>query len=172
MEVHLKFESRYSLLRVHVRDEIWDYSNPQLPRRIRPAIVAEFGFVNAEWRDSEIGERVEIVGGFFDSDEAAKRLGWTDEEKKLCEDKLLLMLETGEAGTDFRLHHDKPITVPWPNYDKTHHNQIATIAKATGSVDQALRYERANKKREGVIKALEEAWAELQEENEDALTAA
>lgn len=168
----MKFESRYSLLRVHVRDEILDYAGG-FPRRVRPSIVAEFGFIGGEWRDSEVGERVEIIGGFFDSDEAARRLGWTEDEKKLCEDKLLYMLDSGEAGTDFWLHREAPILVPWPNYDKTHHNQIVTIAKATGSIDQAIRYEKANKNRETVVKALEEAWAEIQaDETEDALTAA
>lgn len=50
---------------------------------------------------------------------------------------------------------------PWPTYDETHHNQIPTIAQATGQVESALTYEtRGREPRESVVKKLQALLAE------------
>ena len=162
------FESKYALMRVHIRDEIMDYSGG-FPRRLRPAVDAEFGFAGSEWRDGDGHVHVDITGHFFDSEEAAKRLQWTDEERQMCEEKLLYMIESGQAGADFWKFEATPAQLPWATYDKTHHNQIATIAKATGSADIALAYEKQNKNRPSVVKDLEAVLAETEAEGSDEL---
>ena len=60
------------------------------------------------------------------------------------------------------------IPAPWPTYDSMHHNKIGPTAHDLGLVAEALRYERATKNREAVIKALEKQHeAQIVEAEED-----
>lgn len=113
-------------------------------------------------RDTEthISPRHRISG--FDTELEQERLGWTDEEREIVEQKLLA---DPANGIDFIHLTPAAIPAPWPTYDTTAEVDIVTIAKATGTVENALVYEKANAKRAAVIAALE--GDEAQEAEED-----
>jgi len=125
-------------------------------------LVAEFAIHGGEYEYENpdgFTDRAAIINGhYFDLDTQAEQKGWTDEEKALVEKRL------DRACVDFpreiRLHTKPPAEKPWPTYDDTHHLQVARIAEATGTLDQALAYEKENANRKGVVKMLEQAVAE------------
>lgn len=84
------------------------------------------------------------------------------------------------GGSDYILVEMERLPEPWPGYDtmrgvrgKPLADQIAAVAVATGQVASALAYEKATRKREAVIAALEAEVGKAAEsaELEDALTA-
>lgn len=114
--------------------------------------------------------RADIRGGVFNLDYAAEQKGWTQEQKEIAARKLLRIALDPNDG-DITLYEAPVPTAPWPTYDKlTNYLEIAKLAESIGVLHEALVYEQYNKKREGVIKALEERIAER--EAEDSLTAA
>lgn len=114
--------------------------------------------------------RADIRGGVFVLDYVADQKGWTQEQKEIAARKLLrVALDPNQA--DITLYEAPVPTAPWPTYDKlTNYLEIAKLAETLGLLHEALAYEKYNKKRDGVIKALEERIAER--EAEDSLTAA
>lgn len=104
-------------------------------------------------RDTEehFSPRSRISG--FDSDEAQKENDWTDEERVLVEKKLL---ESPHLGSDHIELKPVPVAIPWPTYDRDTVEQVVMIARATGLVEQALKYEAQNANRAEVLEALSE----------------
>jgi hypothetical protein len=124
-------------------------------------------------------------GGFFDTVQAQKDNGWTDEERELVEARLLDAAENGPKADEYRTvpphlrpssfgdvkMYEQPVPVaPWPTYDKIHHNLVASKAHELGLSAAALAYETRTKNRPTVVEKLQEFAALEQAENE--LTAA
>lgn len=133
---------------------------------ITPAIRAEFGQHLGEftYMDPLTGaeERgAEIRGHYFDSAAAQAANNWTDEEREMVERRLDHLCE---SNPDFVQHHSEPAAaVPWPTYDAmTNYLEIASFAEKAGLLSEALVYERQNKNRDGVVKALEAKLADKQ----------
>lgn len=104
----------------------------------------------------QMEKRAFIRGGFFDTEEAKERLGWTDDEHdsvvakldKICRDEPYLLA---------RVEH-VPVVAnkPWPTYDDTHWKTIPVLAEQLGLTEVALAYEKANKNRQTVVDKLEQ----------------
>jgi hypothetical protein len=157
------FESKFSLYQVFVRPEI-DFYHPVTGVKTgsEKALIAEFGSVGdqfefANWLEGgRTDTGVEIRGHYFDSEEAAQRLNWTDEERESVE---TVLLEQCQKTPTWVWHVDRapaPPAPPWVTYDKTHHWQIPKSAAELDLIPEALAYERATKNRPGVIQGLEE----------------
>jgi hypothetical protein len=105
-------------------------------------------------------------GHAFDSTEAQERLGWTDEEREYVEQFMLRQCRVGISDNDplgrpnpkadFYLYERPEPVAPWPTYNKTSPGRIPEMAEATGTVHEALAYERATHKRPKVLGGLEE----------------
>jgi hypothetical protein len=159
----LTFQSRAAAYQLYVRDPMPHYApGTSIITHTDKGLVAEFGDMNAGViHDAEAGEDYfPIRGHFIDTMEQAKQKGWTDEERKIVEMKLI----TTQGPSDHWLHTKPPVGKPWPSYDETQAGKIAEIAVATGTVAGALAYERENAKRPTVIGALKKAAEEPVEE--------
>lgn len=91
--------------------------------------------------------------------EMARDQEWNEEERDIVAKRLQYELYENLRERDFWKHEPPKPAIPWPTYDQTHHSQIAMIAKATGTVEEALVYEtrgREDGPRESVVKKLEE----------------
>lgn len=186
MQVGKVYLSRYANLIVPCREPQVQYFPDGRERQIRPGLYAEFGayagpdyelegYTTAYTADLHPGEGfsgADIRGGVFDLDKQAKEKGWTDEEKQHVSDWLsyLLMDPDNPCKGDFWEWEPKTPQPPWPSYEKTHHNAVAKIARDTGTVVEAIRYEQATRNSEHVLVALQKELDELQAEQ--ALTAA
>lgn len=94
----------------------------------------------------------------FDSIEAQKRLGWTDEERELVEKTLM---ESSEYGLDFILVEDAKLPTPWPSYEKDTTKKILETVKTLGhDPEDIVAYERQNQNRAELIAALQEEGVE------------
>jgi hypothetical protein len=98
----------------------------------------------------------QIRGGVFDSDVAAKALGWTPDEKKLVEDRLVETSQHPQFRGDVWVYEPPKLVAPWPTYDDMHHNTIPERAEEMGLVQEALIYEQRTKKRDSVLAKLRE----------------
>jgi hypothetical protein len=156
------YESCYAALQVPVRDESPIYHHTtgvQIDMVSR--LVAEFGVHGGEVTTTDpltgqLEKRALIRGGFFDTEEAKERMGWSDEEHdsvvakldRLCRDEPYLIA---------KIEHVPVFAAPpWPTYDETHWKTIPTLADSLGFTAQALAYEKENKNREAVVAGLEE----------------
>jgi hypothetical protein len=160
------YESAYTALTVHVRDESPIYhqaTGVEISRTKR--LVADFGIHGGEVSTTDplsgqLEKRAFIRGGFFDTEEAQERLGWTDDEHesvvakldKICRDEPYLLAKVE--------HTQFAASKPWPTYDDTHWKTIPVLAEQLGLLDVALAYERENKQREPVIEGLERKQSE------------
>jgi hypothetical protein len=158
-------------------------------RTIRPALVADFAeqalTANfASFRPTEVdaasGDYVGIrAGGWFDTEEAQRRKGWTDEERTIVENELLRYCRNNPNPDPFdkqldsygaiELYKEPVPTPPWPTYDSMHHFAIPKFARQSGLVQQALAYEQRMLNRPGVIEKLREIAEETV--GEESLTA-
>ncbi len=98
----------------------------------------------------------------FDTEDAAKRFGWTSDEKAKFEQVL-----RDHAGTDYIIVDKPRLAAPWPTYDKQtsvvgKRTIELVVAKVTETVldlgldpEDVIRYERDNANRAEVISALE-----------------
>lgn len=94
----------------------------------------------------------------FDTDEEAKRHGWGDEFKTKVESILV-----GGQNSYYFLVENEKAAKPWPAYDEADAGTIIDSAGIVGvSLDVVLAYERENKNRKTVVKAIEEKLAEGQ----------
>jgi hypothetical protein len=134
----------------------------------KQAKTADFSAPGAGGSFSRGGEHEEgvpdiihdVAGGVFSLDDAAERLGWTDEDKEIVARKMLTLVADPRFN-DFELAPEPaPPSQPFPNYDKTHHAKIPTLAEDLDVIAEALAYERYTKNRDGVVKALEEKLAD------------
>jgi hypothetical protein len=154
-----------------VREEDRQYFPDGNYRVKRPALFADFAeeAIDETYRGQE-GEPDYVAmrgGGFFDTDVAAKRHGWNDEEKKAVEERLL---EIADASEDVRVYEPAKPIPPWPNFDSQEPDMIVLVASSTGLANAAIVYEQRTEKREDLIAQLQEV-AEQQAAEHD-LTAA
>ena len=84
----------------------------------------------------------------FDSYAAQAENGWTDEEREIVEQALLA---SPHLGTDHILLEAVKAQKPWPTYDEDSPEQVVSIARAIGLVDEAITYERENAARVEVL---------------------
>lgn len=142
-----------------------------------PALTAEFAlhggegtFHNTLTNSTDVG--AEIWGHFFDSAAQAETKGWSQEDHDMVVQTLdRLCAQTPEYV--WEVTHAKA-AAPWPTYDATHHNTIATLAETLGLAVEALAYEQQEKNRPAVVEKLTELVGRLQEQDDaaDLLTAA
>lgn len=92
--------------------------------------------------------------GAWDSVEWQKKNSLTDAEREQGEQ---MLLNSVFYGTEFIVVEAAVAPKPWPSYDSTHHNKIASLASELGLVAEALAYEQENKQRASVIEQLEAA---------------
>jgi len=97
----------------------------------------------------------------YDTDEEAKRLNWSDEEKAAVEK----MLDDGQNADYFRIERPR-LPAPWPKYDELVPQGRRTIELVAAQIAETVRtlgldpqtvaaYERENLNREIVIAELE-----------------
>lgn len=123
----------------------------------------EFTFENALTGNTDRG--ADIRGFFFDSAQQAEAKGWTQAEHDFVIEKLDRQCKmTPEYVWEITA---KKAAKPWPTYDEVHHNAVAGLAEQLGLLSEALTYEKQNKARESVVKALSEKLAEAQAAAED-----
>jgi len=166
------FLSPHAGLNVHIRDPQY-FTDPASGFREveRPSLVADFLDPScvASGVDDQGNAWNDVRGGSFDTDEAAGRLGWTDEEKLYAEAKLLSLARNPKEP--ITLWEPAPLVAPWKTYDSmANYLEIASLAEKLDCVGDALAYEQATKNRDGVVRALSEKLSE--KAAEEALTAA
>jgi hypothetical protein len=170
----LQFTSRYAALQMPVRDEVRRYFDDGRSVVLRPALLADFaemGVTETYHGDPSAGFPMTYDairgGGFFDSDIAAERHGWNDEEKAFVEARLL---DNAKTDGDCELYVVKPPDPPWPTYPKMRTDSIVKMARELGYEQEAVIYEERTLKREAILGPLRE---DLQQrEAEDELTVA
>lgn len=170
------YKSPFAGFRVQTRSEAVHYHpNTGVEINRTKPLTAEFGLFGEELMqelpDGTYHVSANISGGYFDSAQAAESLGWSDEEhESVLADLERWSVRWPEA---LQLVSKQPADLPWAKYNETHHNQIPTLAEATGLVAEALAYERENKNRESVVSKLEELQNAAPEPvSEESLTAA
>ena len=143
--------------------------------QIKPALNADFrdASVAGSMLDDEGTTRHAVRGGSFDTDEAAVRLGWSEEDKERVEQVLLKEAST-PGFNDYRLWTAPVPVAPFPSYDDSPAGTVVQVAVAAGLVREALEYEQATKARQTVLDGLRKALPVEFEahEVEEALTAA
>jgi hypothetical protein len=150
--------SAYQILVRPKRDK-WNHDGTVLMDTF-PPLTAEFAYHGGEFSfhnpltgSQDVG--ADIRGHFFDSAQQAEEKGWSQEEHdavvnavdRKCKTEPEYVWEVTMAKAE----------KPWPTYDDTHHNQIATLATTLGLVAEALVYESENKNRDSVTEKLREA---------------
>jgi len=145
------FQSVAALHRAHVRSERKIYEGG-VEIGVEKELCAEFGDMDSpEIRDESAGESYYAIRGhFINTLEQGKKKGWTDDERRLVEKKLLLT----QDPADYWLHTKPPAGKPWPKYDEIPAARIAELASDFGVVPEALAYERENKNRKTVLEGL------------------
>jgi len=136
-------------------------------RVIHKALVADFGqdfgseqvLPDVHGYGGDNFSTAVIVGGVFDSLAAQKANGWTDDDRKLVEQRLIA--EYCEADSPHRgdvwLYVPPKAEPPWPTYENLHHSSVAEQAEMNGLLNEALIYEqRRDKPRETVMAQLKD----------------
>lgn len=160
------YKSKFKGFRLQTRSEAVVY-HPATGVEINrvPALTAEFGVfgdeidipIDPEHPEDGTHRGAVITGGYFDTADAAERLGWTDEEHEtIINDLDRWCTKWPEA---VQLVTRVPAGKPWPTYDDVKADQIAVLAETLGLVVEALAYEQENKARKTVVGALEELLA-------------
>lgn len=157
--IGLQFISpRHAGLIVCVREPEEQFFSDGRSRIIRPALNADFAEESVDetyqGQDGDPAYRAMRGGGWFDSDVAAARHQWTEEEKKAVEQRLIDISNDGSG--DVQLYVPAKPTPPWPAYDDMHHEQIPKFAEQAGLVTEALIYEQRSKARPRVVEKLQE----------------
>lgn len=151
------YQSGYAALQVLVRPEIPFYhpitgvETSKVPR-----LTADFGIYGSEFNAAspltgEIEPHALIYGHYFDTEVAAEREEWTDEERasveaaldKLCHDQPYLIAKVDLSKP--------PALPPWPTYDKTAEKMIVEYAISLGLVQETVVYEQENEDREAIV---------------------
>lgn len=151
---------RYPCITFNIRDEL-KKRHPVTGDVIEtiPAITVcagvlgdEFTYTDPLTGREELG--VDIRGGFIDTVVEQERHGWSDEEREMVERHL--MRKSEEWPISIQPYSEAPAQAPFPSYDKlTNYLEIAKAAELTGTLEAALKYERQNKNRDGVVAELE-----------------
>lgn len=126
-----------------------------------PALVASFGQLGDEFAienpvDGSIEMVANISGHFFDTEIAARELGWSDDEKESVEALLLYKCRTVPNFIQQVVKEHVPAPKPWATYDELPVEAILEVAVATKLIPETLRYERENLQRADLIEALED----------------
>lgn len=155
------YKSPYAAFQVLVRSESVQYhqqTGVEIGRT--KALTAEFGTHGGEFDmfnplTQSTDKHALIHGHFFDTEAAAERNGWTEEERisventldKLCRDQPYLIAKIDMTPP--------PAPMPWPTYPQTSAKEIVSFAIATGLVTETLRYEQENENRATIVAALD-----------------
>lgn len=93
----------------------------------------------------------------FDTEWAQEEYGWTDEERKFAEQKLLTL--PGRLGNEYIQVEVRKTALPWPSYKTFNSPERIVSFMREGGVDPeiVLTYERENLNREDVLDAVENA---------------
>lgn len=166
------FQSPHAGLNIHIQDPKYVIDAATGFREtLRPSQIADFldATCVASGTDDQGNAWNDVRGGSFDTDEAAARLGWTDEEKAYAEKKLLSMARNPKEP--ITLWEPTPLQPPWKTYDSmTNYLEIAALAEKLDVAQEALTYEQATKNRDGVVRAIADKLSD--KETVEALTAA
>ena len=154
------YKSPFAGFRVQTRSEAVMY-HPATGVEINriPALTAEFGIFGEEFDqplpDGTTHKSASITGGFFDTADAAARLGWTDEEHEtVIADLDRWCVRWPEAIQELSR---QPAGKPFPTYDELDDAKVVEFAVLSGLVGEALAYEQENKNRKKVVRAFEDA---------------
>jgi hypothetical protein len=90
--------------------------------------------------------------GVWDSVTWQGEYSLTDDDREAGEN---LLLSDSAYGIEYVVIEEVKAVKPWPSYDDTHHNKIASLAAELGLTAEALAYEQENKQRATVIEQLE-----------------
>lgn len=126
------------------------------------------------WRDGFPVQEQKIIDLSFDRyllevDVAAREQEWTAEERESVARGIEVSLNDPSFRDMWVYEIPKP-PLPWPTYDETHHNQIPSIAQATGMVHAAIAYEQRGREggpRESVVSKLQQLADEVEVESRD-----
>jgi hypothetical protein len=154
------FRSQFNAFRQKIRSPHSTYHPVTgVPLENHPGIYAEFGVLGAEEtivnpETGEITTSADIRGGFFDSDEAAERLGWDADLKETAE----TVLRREAQKTPFMLEEVLPVAVPaekpWPTYDEFEPEIIIRLSPELRLVPETVAYEREHLNRVDVLAPL------------------
>ena len=172
------FKSPFAGFRLQTRSEaIHIHPGTGVETHRTPALTAEFGIFGPEidqpLADGTSHKSAVIMGGYFDSAEAAERLGWTeDEHDSVVADLKRWCNKWPEA---VQLFSKPAASLPWPTYDAVDAAQIPVLAETLGLLAETIAYESENKNRKTVLAKLNESiekQAAAEPVNEESLTVA
>jgi hypothetical protein len=172
-----QFVSQYPGYRHGARDEVSEHlgHDGRMVPQVRPleAVFARGGLtkeaiIEAKSKltfhglmEHESGDDLDPVYriAVFDSEVAKLQEGWTDEEEALVVNVLRASEENGRAYVEIV---PAPAGLPWRNYDEIEDpDEVVKIAKTIeADLDEIIRYELENQKRERWLQALTKAQEE------------
>lgn len=154
------FRSKFSAFRQKVRSP-YTIHHPitGVPLEQKPGVYAEFGVLGPEQtivnpETGQVTTSADIRGGFFDSDEAAERLGWDADLKETVEMVLRRELQRRPEFGEEILPVAVPAEPPWPTYDMFEPEIIVRLAPELQLVPQTVAYEREHLNRVDVLAPL------------------
>jgi hypothetical protein len=154
------FRSQFSAFRQKIRAP-WSQHHPVTGVELHnhPGIYAEFGILGAEQtivnpETGEVTTSADIRGGFFDSDEAAERLGWDDDLKSSAETVLRREAQQSPYLLEEIVPVHVPAAIPWPTYDTFTPEIIIRLAPELLLVPETVAYEREHLNRVDVLAPL------------------
>jgi hypothetical protein len=155
------YKSAYAAFQVLVRPRI-PHIHPVTGVQVGSTkeLTAEFGTHGGEMTITDpltghLETHALIHGHYFDSVEAAERLGWSPEELETV-DATLDELCAKQPYLIAKVEHEAvTASLPWPTYDDTPWREVARFAITLGLAAEALAYERENKNRPKVVEELE-----------------
>jgi hypothetical protein len=123
-----------------------------------PALTVEFGEHGGTFQYQNpltggLEEGAYIRGNYLDTDVAAERNGWSEEEKALVEAALLKLCR--ERPDEIRIYEKPAPEKPWPTYDDTDPSTIVQVAVSTNLIREVIAYEEATLRREKILRPLE-----------------
>ena len=123
-------------------------------------------------RADDGSEILQSQGGCFDTDEAAARLGWNDEEKAYAE--AFLLAASKRPQNSLTLWEPPAPQEPLPNWGTLSPTRALALAAELGRLPEALAYERASGERPELVELLEKKLGTVREQEklDEALTAA
>jgi hypothetical protein len=157
----VKFTAKYLAYNLVVREPEIAYYGDGRQRQVRPGVYVDFGEqalgleTYAGWDGEQPFTQIR-GGGYFDSEVAQRDKGWTDEERKAAEERLLELAENGPRADyfltlpsrdrppgfgDVRIYERPKPTAPWPAYPDVPAAKVAKLAAEMGLAREALTYE-------------------------------
>lgn len=169
------FESPHKGLMVHIRDAQMGTDPSGYRYEKKRALYADFLDTSSigSFTDEDGNTYDTVRGGCFDTDEAADRLGWDEEEKEYAE---AFMLRLASRPSEPLTLWQPPVPdcpIPEHVYEGLHPNRVLALASETGQVEQFLAWERHTQNRPEVVAGLEKKLGEQKDASllDEALTA-